>query len=528
MYIAFIGPILLTYMIYSALKIKRYLHMLQLNSYFNGRYMNWIRLNIVKVFEIKELTAFAAIILLFWGKVWVAAAVWTVIYLICIFFRKKNKEKKKFVVTSRIKRLMVTISLLYAICLALFFIYSMSGSVFTICIMGFVLIDLTFLQPLLVILANTINMPVEKYISNWYKNDAKNMIGKMNNLKVIGITGSYGKTSTKYILNEILSRKYNVLMTPESYNTTMGVVKTIRTMLRPIHEIFIAEMGAKKKGDIREICELVSPGYGLLTSIGPQHLESFKSIENITATKFELIDCLPQDGKAFLNYDNNYIKERNTTKNKITYGITTNSLNYRAEEIQFSSKGTSFILCTCDGKRIELATKLLGTHNVLNIVAASAVACELDVEPERLKYAVKLLKPVPHRLELKDTANGSFIIDDSYNSNPEGAKAALEVLGKFDSVNKILITPGMIELGESEYDCNYEFGRLAAGVCDYVILVGPDRTKPIYNGLKNLNYADEKLYVARDLNDALVKMRSLLNNGSVVLFENDLPDNYNE
>lgn len=519
---------LIIYSIYSALKIKRYLHMLQLNSYFNNRYLSWLRNNALKELQIVELLALSTIMLLFWGKAWAASATWFIVYAACTIFGKKDGEKKKFVVTSRVKRLIFTVCLLYLVCLSIFIVCSISGSIFTICMSGLVLVILTLVQPLAVVLANTVNMPVERLISNWYKNDAKNLIGKMNNLQVIGITGSYGKTSTKYILNEILGRKFNVLMTPESYNTTMGVVKTIRTMLKPIHEIFIVEMGAKKKGDIKEICELVSPRYGLLTSIGPQHLESFKSIENIINTKFELVDSLPQDGTAFLNYDNKYIIDREHVKNKIIYGITSEGLDYRAEKIQFGSKGTTFDLCIHDGRRIELATKLLGTHNVLNIAAASAVACELGVEPEKIKFAVKMLKPVPHRLELKNAANGSFIIDDSYNSNPEGAKAALEVLGKFDSSNKILITPGIIELGEKEYECNFEFGRLAAGVCDFIILVGPVRTKPIFDGIQAHGYVDEKMHIARNLNDALGKMRQLLTDGSVVLFENDLPDNYNE
>jgi len=308
----------------------------------------------------------------------------------------------------------------------------------------------------------------------------------------------------------------------------MGVIKTIRTMLRPTHEVFICEMGAKKTGDIKEICDLVSPKFGLLTSIGPQHLETFKSVNNIISTKFELIDSLPEYGAAFLNFDNDYIRNKSTSKRLIAYGTREKGLQYWAEDISFSSRGSTFTFKTYKGQSIELTTKLLGLHNVLNIVAAGAVACELGMELESISFAVKLLKPVPHRLELKEQPGGVTVIDDAFNSNPEGAKAALEVLSKFESKNKILITPGMVELGDKEYEYNKEFGGLAARVCDYVILVGVKRAVPMKEGMEESNYPQDKLYVAKNLNDAINKMRTIAGEGSVVLFENDLPDTYNE
>jgi len=167
------------------------------------------------------------------------------------------------------------------------------------------------LTPLFVILVNLLNSPLERAISNWYISDAKRILREMPHLIVIGITGSYGKTSTKYFLAKLLSYKYNTLMTPGSFNTPMGVVKTVREQLRPIHDVFVCEMGAKHVGDIKELCDLVNPRYGILTAIGPQHLDTQGTMENIEKTKFELPYALPDDGTAFLSYDYDRIRNRN-------------------------------------------------------------------------------------------------------------------------------------------------------------------------------------------------------------------------
>lgn len=180
------------------------------------------------------------------------------------------------------------------------------------------------------------------------------MLKACPDLKVIGITGSYGKTSVKYYLSTVLKAKYNVLMTPESYNTPMGVVKTIREQLRPTHEIFVCEMGARHVGDIKEICDIVFPEYGIITSIGEQHLETFKSIENIIKTKFELYDAVADKDKMFLNGDNENITKTLIGKgDKIshTYGLNEQNETY-AYDIKVTNKGTVFSVC-CRGQKIE-------------------------------------------------------------------------------------------------------------------------------------------------------------------------------
>ena len=337
---------------------------------------------------------------------------------------------------------------------------------------------------------------------------------KLKNLKpkVIGITGSYGKTSTKHILAHILSQRYKVLATPESYNTLMGICKVVNNDLLPEHELFIVEMGAYKKGDIKELCDLVRPKIGILTGIGIQHLERFGSVEKIAATKFELIDALPEDGIAILNSNCKYCQTFQPKVKTIRYGG-------QEKEIKISAEGSSFSVY---GQQFQ--TSLLGGHNIQNISLAIPCAMELKMTPGEIKEAVFSLPQIPHRLQLIKTPNAT-IIDDAYNSNPVGAKQALSILSQF-SGRKILVSPGMIELGQREYEENRLFGEEAAKICDFVILVGQKRTRAIADGLLNAGFSRDSLFVVKNLDEARDKLSQT--RGDVILFENDLPDTYNE
>ncbi|MEG0615374.1 MAG: UDP-N-acetylmuramoyl-tripeptide--D-alanyl-D-alanine ligase [Oscillospiraceae bacterium] len=496
-----------------------YIHMFQLNSYKMKCQLIWLGKNFAKTVLLRNIWALAVIPLVaFCGSIGKIISI--VIFLALAFFNLPKKAKKPLVFTMRVKRMLITlIILLLAVIIVLFFAKS---PLFFGIVLG-----LKFLFiPIIVLLANIINKPIELSINRYYINDAKRIIKEMPNLTVIGVTGSYGKTSVKFYLNKLLSAKYSVLMTPESYNTTLGVVKTIRTSLRATHEIFICEMGAKNIGDIKEICDIVCPKYGIITSIGPQHLESFKTIENVVKTKFELADAI-SDGIVFLNMDNDFIFDNKIDKTVVGYGIEKQKrCSYFADQINVSSSGSTFKLMLKSGEIRTFSTKLIGTHNVQNIVGAIAVSHKLGVSLDDIAIQVRRLESVPHRLQLIKGGN-ALIIDDAYNSNPSGAKAALDTLNCFDGM-KILVTPGMIELGSKQFECNKTFGEQAAAVCDFVALVGEVQTKPIYDGLLAKNYSAEKIYVAENLKDALDKVSSLKTGGQekVVLLENDLPDNY--
>jgi len=370
--------------------------------------------------------------------------------------------------------------------------------------------------------------PIENRINEDFLQDAHRIISEMPFLTTIGITGSYGKTSCKFILGEILSEKYMTLVPPQSYNTPMGITRVIREMLRPTHEMFVTEMGAKQKGDIEELCDLVQPKVGILTSIGEQHLESFGSLENIIMTKYELIENLPPDGLAVLNLDDPNIASRAGLSpcRIIGYGLDPN-WDYYADDINYGSFGCHFTLHAPDGQKEEFSTVLLGKYAVYNILAATTAAHQLGVPLAMAAAAVRKLPPVEHRLQLRPTPVYT-IIDDAFNSNPKGAGQALEVLASFDKGKKIIITPGMVELGERQYQLNYQFALAAADVCDYIILVGPKHTMPMQEALAQANYPLDQMYVAADLNDARNQLATIVEAGDTVLFENDLPDTYNE
>ncbi|MDD3367836.1 MAG: UDP-N-acetylmuramoyl-tripeptide--D-alanyl-D-alanine ligase [Lachnospiraceae bacterium] len=498
------------------------LHMFQLNGYKNGEHMHWLQKNISKqgililVIAVGILTTFIDAIFL--NGIFCLALLLTIWYY---RYLKQQKNKKKMVYTNRVKRMVITNSIISMLCMVIAFV--LGGGKALWMVMGILLAA----QPFMMLLVNTINKPVENGINQHYVNDAKKKLAEVPGLQIIGVTGSYGKTSVKYYLHTLLQSKYNVLITPESYNTPMGVVRTIREQLKSTHEIFICEMGARHVGDIKEICDIVHPKHGMITSIGPQHLETFFNMENIQNTKFELADALPADGMLFLNGDNTYIQEKSVSyQNKIFYHTTVSDGNgYYAENVKVSQLGTEFDVVTPDGETEHFQMRLIGGHNVINVVGAIAVAHKLGISLKELRVPVRMIQPVAHRLQMLEKGFVT-IIDDAYNSNPIGSKAAVETLAMFEGV-RILVTPGMVELGKEEEKYNYEFGTYAAKCCDYVALVGKKHTEPIAKGLRDSGFAEDRLQTFEKLEEALSYAYSIKENGhKYILLENDLPDNY--
>ncbi|GAB6107601.1 Mur ligase family protein [Fusibacter bizertensis] len=440
---------------------------------------------------------------------------------------KAYPAKKKCVYTPRVKRILTTSLIL----LILFAVGMMLLPTRISAMYGFIIYPMSFL---LIYLANTLNKPIEATINNYYYKDALRLLSENPNLIVIGVTGSYGKTSTKNVLYSMLSKDFNVLMTPESFNTKMGLTRTIREHLKPTHQILIAEMGAKEVGDIKELCDFVKPKYGVITSIGPQHLDTFKTFENIVLTKGELFKYLQPNGTAFVNVDDENIKniQLRDDVTSIRYSVSDSialSPDYYIEATSVGASGSSFTLVHAKtGKKIRLSTKLLGRHNLSNVLAGIAISLSLGVTFERLTTMTADLMPVKHRLSTRRVNDQYTILDDAFNSNPVGSKMALEVLKNFEGNKKIIITPGMIELGNQAYDLNKSFGVAIADACDYVILVGKKQTAPIQDGLAEKTYPSQRIYIASNLKDAFNKLYEIVALNDVVLIENDLPDTFNE
>lgn len=514
-----INIVLILFVIFFYLKNRHGLHILQLENYYNDRYAKWIKRNIKKVFDIKMVALLLLATIISYINLKIGLTVSALAYLVLITTYRRNKEKKPFVVTARVKRMYMT----YLIIIMLLEICS---NVFDYKIMITIINALAVFAYIFVYIVNLINRPIEKSIRKGFCKKATKKLKDIHDLEVIGITGSYGKTSTKYAVNTILSQKYNTLMTPESYNTTMGVVRTVNEKISSTHRFFICEMGAYYIGDVKEICDIVEPKYAIITAIGPQHLDTFKSIENVSKAKLELVDAIPEEnGIAFVNWEDENIRKATINKKLVKYGLT-NEADYYAENIEITEKGSTFDVIMPNNRKINIRTKLLGKLNILNIVCAVSVADTLGVSEEEIKVGVKYIRPVKHRLELKQNPNGSIIIDDAYNSNVKGAKMALEVLKTFESRKRILITPGIVELGDKANEINKELGSLATECCDFIILVGAVQAVPIYEGIKETNYPLENVFIAKNLQEALSKMNQIIDSNSVVLLENDLPDNY--
>lgn len=479
--------------------------------------------------------------------------------------RATFRAKKPLVFTSRVKRLIFTDLLLLGVLLALFNLL-VSPELITITGIIICLLLAFLVQSPFIFLANSLNAPAEAAVRQYYIRDAKRILKQHPNLIIIGITGSYGKTSTKNYVAKLLSARYNVLMTPQSYNTPMGICMTIRTELRGYHDVFVVEMGAKKRGEIAEICRITQPDIGILTSIGPAHLETFGSLENTVKTKFELIRALSSSSKAlrfaFINGDNDLLTS--SLPEHLPDGVPaatfgTHSRNQiQAIPLQVDADGSTFELLsrnkfrTTDGARevpVEVAGEavtpsqgsaqsnpysykmpLVGAHNVVNVSVAIAVAQHLGVGEHLIASKLQRLSAPEHRLELKKKSRDLVILDDAYNSNPAGAKAALDVLEMMPGL-KLVVTPGMVELGSAHIEANYNFGREIAKVADFVCLVGVKQTEPIQQGLQESNFDATRLAVVKTVEEGIAKALNIPaqpGETRFLLLENDLPDNYKE
>ena len=453
-------------------------------------------------------------------------------YLFTVLYIKTEKHvnvKVPLRKTKRLVRLAVVFVLLLVIVnlvvmLLLDFIAYLSGNNVFAILRYAIICGLPILTPYLLYIAHCIISPLEKLISRSYVNIAKRKLSASSVIR-IGITGSYAKTSTKEILKTILSQKYRVLATPASYNTPLGIALTVK-QLDSTHDIFIAEMGARSKGEIKALVDIVKPRYGVITGINSQHLETFGSQENIMNTKYELIEGLGNGGEAFFSADNQGSRELfdRCDKNKYLAGRNEESFCY-ATDITLDSRGTTFTLNIKGEQPVKCTTVLLGKHAVSNICLASALAYKIGLTPEEIASGINRIQTLMHRLELLPNNRDIIIIDDSYNSNQDGVVAAMEILDTFKG-RKIVLTPGLVELGKMESVINLEYGKLLAKHADYVYVIGKHNAEMIVSGLIEGGMPRENIRFSKSLNKANEELNGFLQKGDVVLFENDLPDNY--
>lgn len=514
-----------------ALELKRDLMMFQQNSYFLNRYRRWLstsadstspwRLAGIVIFFIALSSLSHPYGALALAAIFGAAQAYTLF---------TARYKKPLAWTSRACRLYAVGLLLTAgLSVAAVFLFAHHTAFSVLYTISITLLGCYCASHLVLAAAACILVPVERAINRHYCRDAERILAQMPDLKIIGITGSYGKTSTKHYLHRILSEQFDTLMTPGSFNTTLGVVRTVREYLKPYNEVFIVEMGAKNRGDIKEICDIVHPTMGIITAVGPQHLESFKTIDNVQATKFELADALPADGLAIVNNDFEKISSRPVSNVTCSRYAVANAADadYQATNVKYTPQGTTFTVKGPDGWTLDISTRLMGECNVSDLLAAVVAAHAMGVSDAKIARAVASIEPVEHRLSVKTTASGITILDDAYNSNPVGSRMALEVLGTFKGGKRIVITPGMIELGTEQEELNREFGRHIAKNVDVAIVVGQYNRDAIAEGIRSEGVlAESSVHLVDSFADAQRLLGTIAAKGDTVLYENDLPDTF--
>lgn len=526
---------------------KRLLHLFQLDSYSPKRLLRLLsgRWRVALPLELVQVVLFGGLLAVVSDRMFqlVFAAGWLVNVARAVFFSKPPAEKKPLVFTGRAKRLVILtmlicpdVAVLAAGNVGLFLGQPPSSPVEGMRVLAFWLPLSIVLMPLWLLLANLVLTPVQALLNRRFLAKARRKIRDLDPL-VVGITGSYGKTSTKNFCEAILQRRFNVLATPKSFNTLLGVSRTINEDLLRRVEVFLVEMGAYRIGEIRPTAALTRPKLGLITTIGVQHLERFGSQENIEQAKGELLDELAPDGVAILNRAeeaSDRLARRVKSGRVLFFAVSETGdsppdadVLLRGEAIEQTRDGLRFTIVDSQGNREPVATRILGRHNVANMVAAGAIAVHLGMSLSEIARALGELEAPAHRLELRRGVGGSTVIDNAYSSNPVGAHGSLEVLADLEARWRVLVTPGMVELGPARAEENERFGAAAAEVCDHIILVGRDVASEVRKGVETADFDRDRLHQVDEVAEVGDLLETLgVDARDLVLFENDLPDLY--
>ena len=479
--------------VFQYFRLKRALHVFQLEGYKRERFLEWCRSNRDRSWFLKSVPA-----------------------------------KKPLVMTGRAKRILWTATLVSPVLLLGLWAgaHLIAGSPLDLFTLAIVAILLFVWVPHVLVAADVMLAPVQKAINEKFLSAARNKLSDVSPL-VVGVTGSFGKTSTKFAIERLIGEPGEALATPGSFNTPLGVCRTINEQLGPQHKFFIVEMGAYKEGEIAELVEFVKPTIGVLTAIGPAHLERFGSMEAIRRAKYEVVAGLPDGGVAVMNVDDPTVRDladSTTQVPVVRYGTDPEgSPHITARDVEVTANGTDLTISDeRTGDSLKTSMRLLGQHSIGHVLAGVAVALERGRSLAELGRAIGALEPVEHRLQLIESPGGVTVIDDAYNSNPEGAAAALEVLAAMPGQRKVVVTPGIVELGPLQESANEEFGRHAALVADEVIFVARLNRDALVRGAEAEGSAT--VTVVDSLDRATERLAEILRSGDAVLFENDLPD----
>lgn len=508
----------------------RYLHFYQQEEYDSGRFLAWWLSQ--QAFE-KRVTLFSILMILasfyipLGDEAIVAAGVFSVVMIVLGWSNRPANVKKALVMTDRARRIFLVgmVLLLLSMLTLSRVLIQLDVGLMTANALSFAL-GLIFI-PLSICIGNLALFPLEYFVQRGFRSDA---VRKLNEIAptVIGITGSYGKTSTKQILAHILDAHEPTLGTPGSVNTVMGITRVIRERLKPEHRYFISEMGAYGIGSIKRLCDLTPPRIAIVTAVGWAHYERFKSLEAVATAKSELPQSVPEDGFAVLNGDYPHVRGMESVTPGCVYfygeDVEAGRLDCRIVSSQVTPEGLTCVF-EYEGQQHTIQMPVYGKHMVLNAAAAFLTAMKVGVAPVTAIAALRTLPQVDHRLVVS-SANGITVIDDAYNSNPVGFANALEVLSVLPGGKKIVVTPGMVELGAREDEEYRAIAPHIAKAADVVLLVAAHRIPALYEALLENGMTDDSVKRFGRLDEARACLDTIISPGDVVLYENDLPDLY--
>ncbi len=522
------GPVvlftLIGFAVFAARRLLIYLHLFQQEEYDNTRFLRWIGKNHGwdRRLSVVLLAIFAAQLILMAlvpDQIFVALAGLACLGAAAIERDPRKAAKKKLAMTARAKRI-------YAMALVVALLLGIAAALIgELVIVWLVAVQLV---PLTLIAANLLLAPAEARVQRRYWNEAR---AKLDQLKptVVAITGSYGKTSVKHIIGHVLETASPTLITPGSVNTAMGIARVIRERLQPQHRYFVVEMGAYGIGSIRRLCALTPPHLGIITAIGKAHYERFKSLDAVSHAKFELAEAARDNGGSVIVASDtlNFVWPRQFIERHRDLAITVGedaAADLVIEAVRHEPDGIVAAI-RWRGEHYELRAPLYGLHHGRNIALAFAAACSLGLPPEDIVASLRSVPQIAHRLEVKRQANGTIVIDDAYNSNPVGFESALELLDTLRQPDgrRILVTPGMVELGAEHEAEHARIGKLAAAHADVLVAVAPHRVAPLAAAFHE-TAPEREIVSCAGFAEARAWLDRNLTGRDVVLLENDLPD----
>ena len=522
-----------------------WLYLWQLKDYHIGRFIEHFKthkgkkifLNFIQVLKlalfILFLTAGGAIRYLF--------SILFLLYIgeLILFLRGiLNKSIKK--PTKTLKTLFLT-----AISFTIVILFLVGASKYKDTLHPALLLGFDILTPIIISAIVLLFQPIFVLLRNNTLRKARNKIEKIksfNKLKVIVITGSYGKTSTKEFLSKILSKKFEVLATKEHQNSEIGIAKCILKDLEPSCQIFVAEVGAYDKGKVKEVCSILKPKIGIVTGVNEQHLALFGSLKNLLSAEGggELADALPKDGILIVNGDNKYCLDlyKKTDKPKKIYSLSnkvinpdiwSDSVTVHKDNISFLAINKSGLIARASTEggapNLEMAhfgVKVLGIQSVQNLLGAILTAKELGMNFGEISEACRDISQEQAGMVLKNGKHGIDIIDSSYSSNPDGVFADLDYFLIFTG-KKVIVMPCLIELGKKSAEIHEKIGKKIGEICDLAIITSKDKFEDLKRGAMEVGMKEKNIILRDNPQDIYSLVTIFCKSGDAVLLEGRVP-----